>query len=150
MSKRVGKNCAVKLGSATIQCIKSWNLDGITADQIEGTVFGDNWKSYEFGAKDGGTIGFEGFLDPDDVTGQIPVMLANIGNSDITDLKLMIDNTSYYEPCATTGYFTPTITSNADTVYSYVNVTGFSINVDNAGLINISFEGKVSGCMVLI
>lgn len=150
MSYRSGKDCAVKLGSATIVGMGTWEISGITADQMATDAMGDNWKSFEFGMKDGGTISFNGLSDPDDVTGQEELMLANIANTDLPNLRFYVDDTSYYEPCQTTGYFSPNNTTGIDTVLSWVNVTSYSISADKADVNKVSFTAKVSGVMVLV
>jgi len=69
----------------------------------------------------------------------------------LTSLRLYVDNTSYYEPCQTAGYFAPgTLSTGQDTPASHVNITTYDISMDKAGLATISFTGKVSGVMVLI
>ena len=150
MALKVGKDCAVKITAATVVGMGTWSLTGITADSIEATAFNDNWKSYEFGAKDGGTIAFSGFCDPADTTGQEVLQLANIANTDMTTLRLFCDDTSYYEPCQTTGYFSPANTTGIETVLSHVNITSYDISADKSGLLAISFTAKVSGVMVLV
>ncbi len=65
MSYRSGKDCAVKLGTNLIIGIGTWEINGITADQMDASAMGDNWKKFEFGMKDGGTITFSGLADPD-------------------------------------------------------------------------------------
>ena len=150
MAIKVGKDCKVTLGSDTIVGMGTWSVSGITADQLESSAFGDNWKTYEFGMKDGGTISFNGLYDPADTTGQEELMQANIENTDITTLRLYVDNTSYLEPCQTTGYFSPSTTTGNDTELSHVNVTSYDINSDKSGLMSVSFMAKVSGVMVLV
>lgn len=150
MSYRSGKDCAVKLGSATVVGVGTWEISGITADQIDTSAMGDNWKTFEFGMKDGGTITFNGIADPDDVTGQEQLQVANISNSDLTTLKFYIDDTSYYEPCQTTGYFSPNLTTGYDTVKSWINITSYSITADRADVVKVSFTAKVSGLMALV
>ena len=151
MAVKVGHLGKVALGASTIVAMGTWSLSGITADQMESSAFGDNWKTYEFGMKDGGQISFNGFLDPADTTGQQALQKANIDNTDLTSLRLYVDNTSYYEPCQTAGYFAPgTLSTGQDTPASHVNITTYDISMDKAGLATISFTGKVSGVMVLI
>ena len=151
MGVKVGHLGKVTLGASTIVAMGTWSMSGITADQMESSAFGQNWKTYEFGMKDGGQITFNGFLDPADTTGQQALQKANIDNIDLTSMRLYIDNTSYYEPCQTTGYFAPGSLSTAqDTIASHVNITSYDISMDKAGLATISFTGKVSGLMVLI
>jgi len=151
MGVKVGYKAKVTLGSATIVGMGTWSLSGITADQMESSKFGDNWKSYEFGMKDGGQITFSGLLDPADTTGQYALMSANLGNTDLTNLRLYVDATSYYEPCQSTGYFAPgSLSTGFDSIKSAVNITSYDISLDKSGLGQISFTAKVSGLMVLV
>lgn len=150
MGYKSGKDCKVTLGTNTIVGMGTWNLSGITADQMDASAFGDNWKKFEFGMKDGGQVTFSGLYDPADVTGQEALQVANVENSDISNLRLYVDNTSYYAPCATTGYFSPNDTTGNATVKSWVNITSFNIKADKSGLMAIDFTAKVSGLMVLV
>ncbi len=150
MSLRSGKDCVVKIGADTVVGIGQWSIDGITADMMDTSALGDNWKSFEFGMKDGGQVTFSGLCDPDDTTGQDVLRSANLNNTDITNLRLYVDNTSYFEPCQTTGYFTPASTSGNDTPASLVNVVSYNVSADKAGMLQTSFTCKVSGVMVLV
>jgi hypothetical protein len=146
----VGKDGKVTLGTNTVVGMGTWSLDGINVEEFDASSFGDTWKSYEYGMKDGGTISFNGHYVPTDTTGQQALQQANLYNSSITNLRLYINNTSYYEPCQTTGYFSPTLTTAAPTVLSNIKVTTFSVGMDKSGLGTINFTAKVSGLMVLI
>lgn len=151
----VGKNCKVALGSTTVIGMGTWNMDGITTDQYESTELGDLWKTYEFGCKDGGTITFNGLYKVGvDTAAQATLRKAQIADppTNITNLRLYINNTSYYEPCQTSGYWEPGVTGSAGygTVLSHVNITSCPIGVDKAGLGTASFNAKISGVMVLV
>ena len=151
MGVKIGHLGKVTLGASTIVAMGTWSMSGISADQVESSAFGDNWKKYEFGMKDGGQITFNGFLDPADTTGQQALQKANIDNTDLTSMRLYIDNTSYYEPCQTTSYFAPgALSTGQSTVRSLVNVTSYDISMDKSGLATISFTCKVSGVMVIV
>jgi len=153
MSTKIGRECMVSLGArATGEVVGmgTWALNGITSDELETTEFGDSWKSYKFGLKDGGTVTFSGLCDPADTTGQDVLKAANLDNTDITNLRLYVDNTSWYEPCQTTYYWSPSDTTGNATVLSHVNVTSYNISSDKSGLIVTDFSCRVSGCMVLV
>jgi hypothetical protein len=150
MGYKIGKDGSVRLGDNVIVGIGSWTMDGVTTDQVDTSAFGDNWKTFKYGMKDGGTISFNGHADPADVTGQEALREANLYASDLTNLRFYVDNTSYYEPCQTTGYFSPTLTTGAPTKLSTICVTGFNASMDKAGVMAVSFTTKVSGCMVLV
>lgn len=146
----VGKDGKVTLGANTIVGMGTWSLDGIQTDEFDSSAFGDTWKKFEYGMKDGGSVSFNGHYDPTDTTGQQAVQQANLYNSALTDLRLYVDNTSYFEPCQTTGYFSPNLTTGAPTKLSNCRVTSFNIGLDKSGLGTINFTAKVSGVMVLV
>lgn len=150
MAKRIGNKCKVTLGSSIVVGMGTWTLNGVTADKIEVTAFGDDWKSYMFGLRDGGEISFDGFYDPDDVPGQDALRRSNLFNCNLTNLRLYIDDTSYFTPCQTTGYFSPVVTSGAPTRPSYVNITYYDVKADKANVAQCSFRATVSGLMVLV
>lgn len=150
MSVKVGKDCKILIGAYKILGMGNWSLSGATAEQIESTVYGDNWRTYEFGVKDGGTISFGGFLDPADSTGQEALRYAHNENTDLTGLMLFVDSSSSYQPNLTVGYFSPATTTGADTPVSHVNLISVDINSDRGGLVSITFQAKVSGVMVLV
>ena len=150
MSLRSGKDCVVKLGAVTVVGMGTWSIDGITADQMDASALGDDWKTFKFGMKDGGQVTFSGLCDPDDVTGQDVLKAANANNTDITDIRFYADDSSYFAPNATTGYLTPANTTGNDTLKSHVNVTSFSLSADKSDLMKTSFTCKVSGSMAYI
>lgn len=150
MSVKIGKNCKVALGANSVLGMGTWSMGGITTDQLESTEFGDNWKTWEFGLKDAGEITFNGLFDPADTTGQDTLRDANVNNTNITTLRFYVDDSSYFEPCQTSGWLTPTDSTGNDTVLSHVNVTSYNVSADKSGLLQASFTCKVSGCMVLV
>lgn len=146
----VGKDGKVTLGSNTVVGMGTWSLDGIQVEEFDASAFGDTWKQFAYGMKDGGSVSFNGHYTPTDTTGQQALQQANLYNSNLTDLRLYVNNTSYFVPCQTTGYFSPTLTTGAPTKASSVTITSFNIGMDKSGLGTISFTGKVSGVMVLV
>jgi len=148
-----GRNCKVALGANSVIGMGNWNMDGITIDQYDDTELGDSWKSYEFGQRDGGQVTFNGLYKLGEVTGQDALRRAMLADppTDLTDLRLYINNTSYYEPCQSTGYWSPgAYSTGMNTILSHCNVTAFNVGVDKAGLGTCSFTLKVSGLMVLV
>ena len=115
MSVKVGKDGKVALGSETVVGMGTWTIDGIETEEFDASEFGDTWKQFEYGMKDGGSVSFNGHYDPADTTGQQALQQANLYNSALTNLRLYVDNTSYFEPCQTTGYFSPALTTGAPT-----------------------------------
>ncbi len=150
MGAIVGKDGKVTLGTDSVLGMGTWSIDGITTDEFDASEFGDNWKTYLYGMKDGGTVSFNGHYDPSDATGQQKLQEYNLENSEVTNLRLYVDGTSYFEPCRTAGYFSPSLTTGADTPVSNVRITSYNIGLDKTGLGTISFTAKVSGVMVLV
>ena len=145
----VGKDAKVSLGTNKVVGMGTWSLDGIQIEEFDASEFGDDWKKFEYGMKDGGSISFNGHYKPEDTTGQQALQQANLYNSKLTNLRLYINNTSYFEPCSTAGWFSPALTTGAPTpAGSSVTITSFNIGMDKSGLGTISFTGKVSGVMV--
>ena len=134
-----GKYGKVTIGtSATkISLMGTYSIPSVSADQLEDTEFGDEWKTFKMGLKDGGQITFSGLYDPTDTAGQTALRTYNADNTELTTLRLYIDNTSYW---------TPTTTNPA----SYVQITGWEIGLEKAGLATASFSAKVSGKLELI
>lgn len=149
MTVFVGKDGKVTLGTNTIVGMGTWAIDGVSIDEFDASAFGDNWKQFAYGMKDGGTISFNGHFDPTDATGQIALQKANLDNTPLTSLRLYFNNTSYYEPNQSTGFFAPgALSTGQDTLPSSVRITSYNIGMDKAGLGTINFTAKVSGVMV--
>lgn len=149
-TSKVGKDCKVALGADTILGIGNWSQDGKTIAEIDDTEFGDQSTKYCFGIQDGGTISFAGNLKPDDDDGQNTLIEAFDQRTELTDLRLYIDETSYYVPCQTSGYLNPSKTTGANTVVSNVVIQSQPISVDKGALATISFTARVNGDMVLV
>jgi len=150
MAKKVGKDGSVKLGTNAVVGMGTWTMDGITTDEFDASEFGDDWKTYLYGMKDGGTISFNGHYDPADSTGQDILLQANALNSALSTLRFYVDNTSYWVPNQTSGYFSPTLTTGAGTELSTLHITSINIGMDKSGLGTISFTAKVSGNMSFV
>ena len=146
----LGKDCKTTLGANVILGIGNWSQDGLTRAEIDDTEFGDQRTRWAFGIIDGGTVSFAGNWKGGDTTGQDALLEAFDANSEITDLRLYVDNTSYYEPNQTTGYLYPGKTTGANTTLSHVNLTAKPVNVDKGDLVKISYTVRVTGEMVLV
>lgn len=149
---KVGKDGSVKLGSTKVLGMGTWNMPGITTEEFDASEFGDNWKTYLYGMKDGGTITFNGWFNPGDVTGQQILFAANAKNSALNNLKLYWDNTSYFEPNQTTDYLGPGALSTGMGTPGLctVNVTALAIGADKSGLETGSFTLRINGCMAMV
>lgn len=149
MAANVAFQGKVALGSTTIAEMGTWTLSGVTADEFDSSAFGDNWKTYEYGMKDGGSISFNGWFDPTDTDGQEALMKANLDNTALTSMRFYYNRTSYFEACQSTGWFAPgSLSTGQDTVPSSVRITSYDIGNDKSGLSTISFTAKISGVLV--
>lgn len=138
MAFKTGNHAKVTLGSDTVVGMGNWKLDGITVDLLESTAFGDTAKQYMTGLLDYGGVSFGGLYDPADTTGQNMLLSALLNNSKVGNIRLYVDNTSYW---------TPNVTA--------VSAAGFilqsvPIGVDKSGLATISFAGKCTGPWLLV
>lgn len=132
-----GKDAAVKLNGGAISLMGTWSLSGQAVDLLEMTAFQDEYKQYTPGLKDGGTISFSGLYDGTDTAGQTALRNYNANNTSVTDIRLYVNDTSYWTPSTTSPL-------------SFCWVTSFEIGAEISSLATASFEMKVSGKMVLV
>ena len=59
MSFGAGKNCKVTLGATKVLGMGTVALTGVDTDLLDKTQFGDDWKQWEVGLKDGGELTFK-------------------------------------------------------------------------------------------
>jgi len=133
----VGKDCKVTLGGNKILGMGTWTMGGVSTDLLEATEFGDNWKRFKLGLKDGGEVSFSGFYDKADTTGQDALRTANEEGTAITNVRFYVDNTSYWTPTTTNPL-------------SSCLCTSWSIGAEKAGLLTADFSLKVDGKLELI
>lgn len=137
MGAKIGRLCKVTLGANQILGMGTWEMSGVTVDQLEDTEFGDTWKTYLYGLMDGGQITFNGYYDPVDSTGQAALRTYSEAATAVTSLRLYVDNTSYWAPTTTNPL-------------SSVVITAWNVSADKGGLMQASFTAKISGKMELI
>jgi len=132
-----GNKAKVTLGANTVVGMGTWELPGITVDLLESTAFGDTAKQYMTGLLDYGDVSFNGLYDPADTTGQNMLISANINNSKIANIRLYVDNTSYWTPNVTVA--------SGGLSASGMLVQSVAIGMDKSGLATIKFAGKCTG-----
>ena len=137
MAAKIGKDCKVTLGSVKILGLGTWSITGVDKDTMEDSEFGDSFKTYLVGMAESGQITFEGYYDPADSTGQAALRTYWEGETNVTSLRLYVDNTSYWTPTTTTPL-------------SHVNITAWEVNSDKSGLMAATFSAKISGKLELI
>lgn len=138
MAFKVGNNAKVTLGANTVVGMGNWQLDGISVDLLESTAFGDTAKQYLTGLLDYGNATFGGLYDPADTTGQTMLLSAMENNSKVANVRLYVDNTSYWTPNVT------------EVSAAGMLVQSIPIGIDKSGLGTISFTGKCTGPWVLV
>lgn len=137
-SPLVAKNCKVAVGATQVNGIGSFTIGGPTTEEVDSTQFGDDWRDFETTLKDGGDFSFDGWFDKDDTNGQVALRSAQETDLGLTDLRFYINASSYYAPNRT-----------GDPV-SICKIKSFSVNAEMAGLVNITFGGKVYGKFTLV
>lgn len=133
----VGKDAKVTLGTDQVLGMGTWTMSGISTDLLESTEFGDEWKRYELGLKDGGDISFSGLYDKADTTGQDVLRTANENGTNLTTIRFYVDNTSYWTPTTTLPL-------------SSCLVTAWSIGAEKGSLVTADFTVKIDGKLELI
>lgn len=131
------KDCKIALGATKIEGMFSYNFSGVTTDMYEDTEFGDEWKSYVSGLKDGGTLSFNGNFVKSDTTGQTALRTYNDSGTNVTSIRIYVDSVSYFTPATTNPS-------------SYVNITEWTIGAERGGLVAASFSLKISGKLILV
>jgi hypothetical protein len=145
---KVGKDCKVTLGANTVLGLGTWQLGGGQTAELDDTEFLDEYTTFKLGIVTSGTISFSGLYKPDDTQGQQMIIAAFHAKSDITDMRLYIDETSYYTPNSTTAAGGGLL---AESPVSHLNIVGEpQISADKGGLVQISFSARLSGVLRLI
>jgi len=148
MASKPGRACKVTLGANNILGMGTWEIGGGAVEELDTTEFGNDYQEISLGIITGGNASFSGIYKKSDTQGQDLIRAAFYNKSDITTLRFYIDSVSYFTPNSTTaaGGGLP-----AESQISYINIINEpSISVDKAGLVTVSFTGKVSGVMRFI
>lgn len=138
MGFKTGKNAKVTLGANTVVGMGNWRLDGIATDLLETTAFGDTAKQFVTGLLDYGNVSFGGLYDPADTTGQDVLRSANKNANKVTNIRLYVDNTSYWTPDVTT------------LAAAGMYVQSYNIGMDKSGMGTTEFTGKATGPWALV
>jgi hypothetical protein len=148
MTSMPGRACKVTLGANNVLGMGTWELGGGSTEELDTTEFGNDFSEIQLGITVGGNASFSGIYKKNDTQGQDLIKQAFYYKSDLTTLRFYVDSVSYFTPNSTTlaGGGLP-----AESQVSYINIISEpSIAVDMAGLVTISFTGKVSGVMRFI
>ena len=141
MAAIVGKNTMVTFGlnNRRIIGLGTWRISGMSTDLIEVSEFCVDWKNWVCGLKDGGEVSFNGYLDRT-CTSQFALMDLNMNCTCVTSLR-------FHLSCVSTagGYFYPM--SITPFTNSCIRITSWEVTSDKAGLVEISFTGKICGLM---
>ena len=132
MAKKVGRLCKVAIGSSKIVGVGTFNVPGVSWEEVDSSEMGTDIKEFLLGLATPGPIPMSGQWDPADVSGQQVLISANFNGTPVADLRFYQDSTSY---------FTATTTNPTSTVY----VTKFDLKAAMNGLISFDLEVKNSG-----
>ena len=151
MGKITGQCAKITIGDVKLSGAFSWEMTGISAEEIEDTEFCDNFKNYQYGAKDGGTITINGYIDPESVEqDQLEALL--VTGAEFTDLKIYMDKDEkwWWTPNQWPGYLNPSNALNMDTPLSSLIVTGQTISAEASGMIEANWTMRINGVMVKV
>jgi len=133
----VGKNSKFALGANKVSLMGQWSMSGVSVDLLDNSEFGDDYKQFLIGQKDGGEISISGFYDSTDSNGQEALIAANLADTQLTDVRCYIDGTSYWIP-------------KTSSPASYCLVTAWNVEASLTGLVTASLTLKISGAMELL
>jgi len=131
-----GRNATVKKGTYTVAEMVSWDLD-LSNEEIDTSAFGDTWGKSDVGQRKW-SLSFEGHYDPTDTNGQVAIETAWAGGTLINDIKLYVDNTSYWVPDTTTD------------ASSGGRVTEYKVGLAHNGVASISVTLSGSGAITFV
>ena len=126
----------------------TWTISGGSYGELDDTEFGDDSEQILRGIRTGGEVTFSGNYKRDDTQGQDLIKTAFWAKSDLTDVRLWVDDSSYYIPNSTTaaGGGLP-----AGTPVSHLKVmTEPTVNADKNDLVKTDITLRLIGAMRLI
>jgi|SRR5579885_2138877 len=130
MAALAGKDGLVKIGTNTVALMDSWEVNP-SADMLDITSFGDDWKTKIAGLKDW-SAKVSGNFDYTDTDGQVALVTAFINGTTVT-LKLYTDDTHYVTGSAFVTSFPIKVgVSDKETVEFDLDGTG-ALDVSNLG-----------------
>jgi hypothetical protein len=135
----VAYNAKVAIGGTKINGLGTFTLSLGTTEDIDTTQFGDTYREYQDGLKEGGDFSYDGWLDIADTNGQIAIMNAQRDNTSLTDLRFYVNASSYWAPNKTGN--------QSD---SYCKIRNVSMTADQGDAVRVSMSGRVSGRMTLV
>lgn len=130
MATYLGANSSVKIGDTIVAALSEWTLD-ITSDAIKQGVFGSTWGKAHGTGETNWNGSFSGMLDISDTDGQEVLMNAVVSGTLIDDLRLYVDDTTYWAP--------DTVTDSEAGCY----ITSYNSTATHGDIIkvSVSFEG---------
>jgi hypothetical protein len=123
----IGRYAKVTIGDDTIANIASYTLNE-SADELDASVFGSGGWGGTMPGQQKWKSSINGFLDPDDTTGQVAIKTAKRAGNKITDIRFYLDNTDY--SC-------PDLTNDSD---AGAYITAFEISPAVNNLIPVRFD----------
>ncbi len=131
-----GREAAVKIDTDTITEIGSWSMD-MSNEEIDTTAFGSTWGKTDVGMRKW-NLTVEGNYDPADTTGQGVIETAWSDGTLVNNIRVYVDNTSYWVPDTTTD------------ASAGGRVTSYALAQDKSGVATISFTLSGSGPITFV
>ena len=146
---KIGRECKVTVGATNLVLgMGTWTISGGSYGELDDTEFGDDSEQILRGIRTGGEVTFSGNYKKDDTQGQDLIKTAFWAKSDLTDIRLWVDDTSYYTPNSTTlaGGGLP-----VNTPVSHLKVmTEPTVSADKNDLVKTDITLRLIGAMRLI
>lgn len=133
MAVMVGKNARVTFATSALG-MGNWSLNQPGPDLLDATQFGDDWKQYKAGVRDGGTVSFAGNFNIA-TTGQVHII------SNFTSGVALTTGSSFrlYMSTESSGWGYFKLSSGASLIIQSINV-----GQDKGGLGSIDVSMKIS------
>jgi len=149
LESKIGRECKVTIGATNLVLgMGTWTISGGSYGELDDTEFGDDSEQILRGIRTGGEVTFSGNYKRDDTQGQDLIKTAFWAKSDLTDVRLWVDDSSYYIPNSTTaaGGGLP-----VGTPVSHLKVmTEPTVNADKNDLVKTDITLRLIGAMRLI
>jgi len=116
-------------------------------EEMDDTEFGDTTEKIVPGMRKRGSISFSGLAKLSNAE-QEKLKRAQVNGTNITSCAMRVASSLAYQPCITTGYFSPLSTTGNLTQPGYINITSWDIDGEKNSLAKINFTGVVSGDFV--
>jgi hypothetical protein len=141
MGVNSGHLCKVALGLTTIANMNKWDPLTLKNKLVDVSVFEDQFDKFAYGKDNGGVVGFSGYLDMADTTGQDILRAAYVAKTNVNNIRL------YYGDgrLNTASKAVPEFLHLAAGAKALVSELTIGEADSGAGLVAVAFKLTVSG-----